>query len=140
MLQARSRVGCTDSDDVWWSMIHSSRFTDEQKSAIVALRGFYLRNLGLLSRRRQELTTLLQVPTLEGPASHLRESNVVYELLCVSTAVVCHLHAKLLLAGWLAVCICRCLCLCVSACVCARVRLQEDKRARVHTMKASEQY
>lgn len=87
--QAHSRVGNADSDDVCRALMHSSGLTDEQKSAIVAMRGLYLRNLGLLSRRRQELTTLLQVPTLKVPAGHSKENNVVYALLCTLTELVC---------------------------------------------------
>jgi len=52
--------GGKTSDEVWASMAESARLTDEQRGAIVALRRLYLRNLGVLSRRRQALTSLLQ--------------------------------------------------------------------------------
>ena len=48
------------SDEVWSSMADSARLSEEQRGAIVALRRLYLRNLGVLSRRRQALTSLLQ--------------------------------------------------------------------------------
>lgn len=54
-------VGNNNPDEVLASKADSTRLSDKQCGAIVALRHSYLRNLGVLSRRRQALTSLLQV-------------------------------------------------------------------------------
>ncbi len=61
-------VGNNNPDEVLACKTDSTRLSDKQRSAIVALRRSYLRNLGVLSRRRQTLTSLLQV--LHDPDPH----------------------------------------------------------------------
>ncbi len=54
-------VGNKTPDEVLACKADSARLSDKQRGIIVALRFSYLRNLGVLSRRRQTLTSLLQV-------------------------------------------------------------------------------
>ena len=75
-------VGNKTPDEVLASKADSARLSDKQRGAIVALRRRYLRNLGVLSRRRQALTLLLQV--LRRPLAHeLRLPIIFASLQCV---------------------------------------------------------
>ncbi len=68
------------SDEVWSSMADSARLSEEQRGAIVALRRLYLRNLGVLSRRRQALTSLLQARPVPR-ASQLAKPLIQFTML-----------------------------------------------------------
>ncbi len=56
--------GSDAPDEVLGSLADSVQLSSDQRGAIVALRRSYLHNLGVLYRRRQALTSVLQVPRL----------------------------------------------------------------------------
>jgi hypothetical protein len=48
------------TDEVWGQMAESARLSPLQRETIIKLRDLYLRNVGILARRRQRLTSVLQ--------------------------------------------------------------------------------
>ena len=56
------------SDTCLSQQIHGIHLSDEQKRILLSLRKLYLQNLGILVRRRQDLSSMLQV-RLSGPAN-----------------------------------------------------------------------